>query len=504
MALIMPSTLLLPPPQTMLKLLLFSGMAGTTPPTVPGDTVTPGTVPGEPNRKLPEPLPKIEVLASLSLVRLTSTKRISVCTWLGNSGSSDGGAAASVINAVALPRTNTMLCRGEVEHAVQTIRLVAPGPTPVSRKPSLPPGVTSATFGSPTANRVMATEERTSCCIPCPTSNTGGNAASPEHPALAAIAESTRKPAITKAHATPFKTSTERLLMSCNPCSGSGSLLRCLLRILVAADHLDRAWPPRNGCARTLRPGRRTHAQFAEVSEFAFGGIELDGDIVITAAAVAGPITLKVFLVGAAHRKAQGAGLRGQHQATQQRLGHRQHRLARRGLALFLLESLVIADVARSVSVQRRAELFANAQYTHSGNNDLRGAVGVAHVLGQKQQHVYIITRAQLPPGTDHFIYTYGQGAFTGTNHPRQGAARLKVAFTEPGARRQWPPCTAAHRLLGFAEAASRYDFQALDHKVIGFQRYKGRNVPGQYQYRSASGVFNGRCWWCNNHRLWR
>lgn len=73
------------------------------------------------------------MLASLSLVRLTSTKRISVCTWLGSNGSSEGGRDKLLSADVALPLTNTMLWRGALVQAVHTIRLVAPLATPVSR-----------------------------------------------------------------------------------------------------------------------------------------------------------------------------------------------------------------------------------------------------------------------------------------------------------------------------------------------------------------------------------
>ncbi len=45
------------------------------------------------------------------------------------------GDSDRLVNAeVAWPLTNTMLWRGSLEQAVQTIRLVAPGSTPVSRK----------------------------------------------------------------------------------------------------------------------------------------------------------------------------------------------------------------------------------------------------------------------------------------------------------------------------------------------------------------------------------
>ena len=63
-----------PPPKPMLKYLLLAGG----PPVMTFSAVV-ISEPGEPNRKL-LPMPKIEVLASCSLVRLTSTKRISVCT----------------------------------------------------------------------------------------------------------------------------------------------------------------------------------------------------------------------------------------------------------------------------------------------------------------------------------------------------------------------------------------------------------------------------------------
>ena len=129
---------------------------------------------GLPRKKL-LPMPRILVLASLSLVRLTSTKRISVCTWLGSVGSSEGDSDWLVSAEVALPLTNTMLWRGVVEQPVHTIRLVAPLPTPVSRKWRSPLTRTSAIFGSPMARRVIATGDCSSVCKPSPTSITAGN-----------------------------------------------------------------------------------------------------------------------------------------------------------------------------------------------------------------------------------------------------------------------------------------------------------------------------------------
>ncbi|MCY1404738.1 hypothetical protein D9M71_199540 [compost metagenome] len=151
----MPSTLLLPPPQTMLKPPLSSGMRGAMPPTWPGVTVTRGTVPGAPNRKLLEPVPKMEVLASFSLLRLTSTKRMSVCTWLGGAERAASTSSSAVRSAVALPSTNSMLLRASALHSVHTLRLVAPACLPVTRKPRGPTSWTSAISGSPTASRLI-------------------------------------------------------------------------------------------------------------------------------------------------------------------------------------------------------------------------------------------------------------------------------------------------------------------------------------------------------------
>ncbi|MNN30196.1 hypothetical protein D3C81_1438370 [compost metagenome] len=149
----MPSTLLLPPPQTMLKPPLSRGIDGRMPLTWPGDTVTSGTVPGAPNRKLLEPVPKIEVLACFSLLRLTSTKRMSVCTWLIGAVCMVCVSSASARSAVARPSTNSMLLRASALHSVQTLRLVVPACLPVTRKPRVPSNWTSATSGSPTARR---------------------------------------------------------------------------------------------------------------------------------------------------------------------------------------------------------------------------------------------------------------------------------------------------------------------------------------------------------------
>ncbi|MCY1429530.1 hypothetical protein D9M71_454510 [compost metagenome] len=162
-----------------LKLSLFTGIDGVTMPPMVGKVL------GEPNSQLPR-MPKIEAEASLSLVRLTSTKRISVCTWLGSNGSSEGTDGTLVSADVALPLTNTMLWRGVFEQAVQTIRLVVPGAMPVSMNALLPLGCTSAIFGSPTASCVTGTGLRSSFCSPWPTSYVDGQLSSCEQLAGAA------------------------------------------------------------------------------------------------------------------------------------------------------------------------------------------------------------------------------------------------------------------------------------------------------------------------------
>ncbi|MNN32104.1 hypothetical protein D3C81_1458160 [compost metagenome] len=86
--------MVLPPTHEKLNSELSTGRRGCGTPSIGGK------VPGEPNRKLPR-VPISEAVASLSLVRLTSTKRMSVCTCDGRLGSSEG--REPVMAAVAAP-----------------------------------------------------------------------------------------------------------------------------------------------------------------------------------------------------------------------------------------------------------------------------------------------------------------------------------------------------------------------------------------------------------------
>ena len=162
--------LTLPPPKPILKYLALA----TGPPVMIPSAVL-RNEPGEPNRKL-LPMPKIEVLASCSLVRLTSTKRISVCTCTGKVGSSEGGNAVPVKPEAALPLTNSMVWCGSFEQALQTIRLVVPEAIPVSKKALGPLERISAMVGSPTAMREILTGKPIAFWAPWATSSTDGKA----------------------------------------------------------------------------------------------------------------------------------------------------------------------------------------------------------------------------------------------------------------------------------------------------------------------------------------
>ncbi|MNH12203.1 hypothetical protein D3C79_717380 [compost metagenome] len=166
---------LLPPPQTMLKTVSSRGIDGVTLGTEPGLTDVPGTVPGEPIRLLLEPLKNNRAPASLYLVRRTSTKRMSACTWLISCASCDGKKLSSAMSALARPLTNTMARCGDGAHAVHSIRVVLPWPTAVITTPRSPLACTSATFGSPTATRLIASGRRSSCCRPWSISMTEGS-----------------------------------------------------------------------------------------------------------------------------------------------------------------------------------------------------------------------------------------------------------------------------------------------------------------------------------------
>ncbi|MNJ34041.1 hypothetical protein D3C77_287390 [compost metagenome] len=170
-------------------------------------------VPGDPISELFEPLKNSRAPASLNLVRLTSTKRMSACTWLGKVGSWDGGSAVSAMSAVAAPLTNSMAWRGVLEQAVQSIRLVAPGLSAVNTMAWSPLACTSAIFASPTATRVMLTGARNSCCKPWSISMTPGNCASAAQPLLAAWAMDTVVPVHRATHSNCLITRTERLLI---------------------------------------------------------------------------------------------------------------------------------------------------------------------------------------------------------------------------------------------------------------------------------------------------
>src|SRR5471032_538147 len=205
--------MVLPPIHEKLNWVLSTGSVGVFTPL--------GSVPGEPSWKLPR-LPINDAVASLSLVRLTSTKRMSVCTWDGNSGSSDGSTLVLVRAAVALPWTNTMLWRGSLAQAVQTIRLVAPGAMPVSKKDELPLACTSAILGSPMARRVIATGDCTSCCSPSPISMTGGKRPSAVQLPVTAKAVFIDSPISIKAPKTGLNFGQERLCMHLDPYSVIG------------------------------------------------------------------------------------------------------------------------------------------------------------------------------------------------------------------------------------------------------------------------------------------
>ncbi len=205
--------MVLPPTQEKLNSELSTGRRGCGTPSIGG------SVPGEPNRKLPR-VPISDAVASLSLVRLTSTKRMSVCTCDGRVGSSDGTLLVSAV--VAAPWTKTMACCGCAEQAVQTIRLVAPGPTPVSKKDEPPLACTSAIFGSPTASRVIATGDCISCWKPSPISITEGRRGSAEQLPTAATAVSIVNPNNSKARSAGFNVGLSRLCMHVNPCAVMG------------------------------------------------------------------------------------------------------------------------------------------------------------------------------------------------------------------------------------------------------------------------------------------
>lgn len=147
-----------------------------------------GTVPGEPIRLLFDPLKNSRAPASLYLLRRTSTNRISACTWLGSCVSCDGRKLSWAISALARPRTNTIALCGDGVQAVHTIRLVLPWPTAVITTPRSPLAWTSATFGSPTATRSIATGKRSSCCRPWSISMIAGSWPNASQPLGAACA----------------------------------------------------------------------------------------------------------------------------------------------------------------------------------------------------------------------------------------------------------------------------------------------------------------------------
>src|SRR5690349_815299 len=109
-----PSHLLLPPPQMMLKPPLAL-------PKVPsrlpmGSTVKFPRLPGDPSTKVLEPRRTSEVLACLSLLRLTSTNRMSVCTWLDRLAARLPGTPPA--SAIAREPTRTTLLIGWSLHGV--------------------------------------------------------------------------------------------------------------------------------------------------------------------------------------------------------------------------------------------------------------------------------------------------------------------------------------------------------------------------------------------------
>lgn len=172
----------------MLNTLSLSGINGRAIGTSPGVTRVPGTVPGDPIRLLFEPLKNSRAPASLYLLRCTSTKRISACTWLGSCWSCADSIVSSAMSALARPLTNSMARCGAGAQAVHSIRLVLPGPTAVSNTARSPLAWTSATLGSPTATRLMATGRRSSCCRPWSISITEGNWLNAAQPLSAAWA----------------------------------------------------------------------------------------------------------------------------------------------------------------------------------------------------------------------------------------------------------------------------------------------------------------------------
>ncbi|MNT23792.1 hypothetical protein D3C72_1592300 [compost metagenome] len=115
-----------------------------------------------------------------------------------------------------------MLCRGALAQAVQTIRLVAPAPMPVSRNAWLPLTRTSAIFGSPTAIRVIATGDCTSCCRPSPTSSTAGSGPSAAQLPVAASAAVTGMPLSKVAQIKPLNNGIIRLCIKAVPCTIQG------------------------------------------------------------------------------------------------------------------------------------------------------------------------------------------------------------------------------------------------------------------------------------------
>ncbi|MCY1460770.1 hypothetical protein D9M71_783560 [compost metagenome] len=95
--------MLLPPPQMMLKPPAGLPKVPSSPP--PGVTEMLLRLPGAPSTKRFEPWRTREVLACLSLPRLTSTKRMSVCTWLGTGSASRGSSRDCASDALAVPST---------------------------------------------------------------------------------------------------------------------------------------------------------------------------------------------------------------------------------------------------------------------------------------------------------------------------------------------------------------------------------------------------------------
>lgn len=124
-------------------------------------------LPGAPSTQRLPPRRTNEVLACFSLLRLTSTKRISVCTWFGSSSAAPAvNAGAPRVSTLPRPSTSTRLRNGSGLQPVQISRLVEPCSLPVTRKPRRSSNCTSAIFGSPMASRSIGTARRRSRCCP--------------------------------------------------------------------------------------------------------------------------------------------------------------------------------------------------------------------------------------------------------------------------------------------------------------------------------------------------